>query len=142
MSDLQPMSVWQNDASKLRDDLSLGARERVERDVHKGLGGMGAFDVRKDEGDIGFRPVEEFGAEPLSNGEWTAVAWEFVGTHTGAFLGIEATHRQVTIQGVTLVASKGDEFQRYIHLPGLLGQLGVTLTRPTIGDGDEGTSPS
>ncbi len=125
------MSEWQRQASDLEDDTSLAASERVQRDIGKILGQ--SFDVR--DVDRGFIEAEGFaGAGPLSNGSWTAVTWEFECFHVGPrpFLGIEPTNRQVTIEGVTLVNEKENLFQRYIHLPGLLGQLGVTLTRPTI----------
>jgi hypothetical protein len=125
------VSDWQKEASGREDDTNLGASERARRDVEKFLGQ--SFDVR--DVDRGFAEVEDFAGDgPMGNGSWAAVAWEFECFHVGPnlFLGIEPTKRQVTIEGVTLVNQNTNLFQRYIHLPGLLGQLGVTLTRPTI----------
>lgn len=60
--------------------------------------------------------------------------WSWTGVHddtgpAGAFNGIAASGRPVTVSGFTLMSAEGDRFtvRRYVDWAGLFAQLGLTL---------------
>lgn len=73
-------------------------------------------------------PAERSG--PLGPGS-VAVEWEFNGVHDkdGAFNGLAASGRPVTVRGFTILSADNGALQirRYIDWVGLYAQLGLTL---------------
>lgn len=56
------------------------------------------------------------------------VCWTFSGTHLGEFMGVPATNKKVSVDGITIhILSKGIIMDTYISLDmwGLMQQLGV-----------------
>jgi hypothetical protein len=74
------------------------------------------------------------GLSAIANENSAVVVWQFTGRHTGEFQYIEATGRDVVVQGCSVISPGGDGFElrHYINWVGVLGQLGVTFTRPLL----------
>jgi hypothetical protein len=79
------------------------------------------------------------------------VEWTYHGIHAqdGAFNGLRASNREVTVRGFTMMGIDDDgrfKIRRYIDWAGLFAQLGLTLnwriplTHPDYGDTGEGTA--
>jgi hypothetical protein len=103
------------------------AAELVIRDVLLGLGD--SF-----QSDDGPRITDA----TLSNGESTAVTWEYECVHSGLFQGLNPTGKRLTIRGITIIANhlddeKGASFARYIDWSQVMTDLGMYASyRPTI----------
>jgi hypothetical protein len=112
----------------------IDAITATQEDLVKGL--SDAF--RIDPSDIKVdSPVNE---PVLANDAYAAVLWALRGTHTGTFVGLEPTGREVTIEGLTLVKlpeREGDDpqFMRFVDWSEVLGQLGVSMSgRPILAE--------
>src|SRR4051812_17185750 len=72
----------------------------------------------------------------LTNGDATAVVWQFDCVHTGVFQGLKPKGKAVTIRGVTIVdhvAEGGPLLQRYVDWSEVMADLGMFANfRPTI----------
>jgi hypothetical protein len=69
----------------------------------------------------------------------TAVVWEFPCRHTGIFQGLNATHKDLTVRGTTIVQQDGDVtlFRRFIDWAEVMTGLGMYASfRPTISSED------
>jgi SnoaL-like polyketide cyclase len=113
------------------EPMNFDAVTAVQDDISQGL--AGAFTI--DSG--GIRVDSPLNEKLLENNTYAAVVWSLTATHTGPFVGLEATGREVTIEGVTLVqkpTSKTEQqFMRYIDWSAVLGQLGVSMSgRPIL----------
>jgi hypothetical protein len=95
--------------------------------------GLGPFFEATD----GFSVPTQFGMEPpITNGQMTAVVWQYAGRHSAEFQGVPATDRVVTIRGTTVVDHSGPEplFHRYVDWLDVMAQLGLTANmRPASG---------
>jgi hypothetical protein len=122
-------------------------------DIHEDIIGIVQEDIRAGfdpafGGDASvFNPVDQFhkGPEdadvgPIDNERCAVVIWTYDGVHSNAFQGIEATNAPVTIEGCSVVSQDADGnlvYRRYVNWVGLLGQMGVTFTRPVQYDASE-----
>ena len=103
------------------------AEELVVRDVLLGLGDS----FRSEEG-------PKVTDATLTNGESTAVVWEYECEHTGLFQGLNPTGKRLTIRGITIVADHRDDekeasFSRNIDWAQVMTDLGMYASyRPTI----------
>ena len=66
----------------------------------------------------------------------TAVLWRWAGQHEAEFQGVIATHKVVTIRGVTMVdhdpkTTQQPMFERYVDWLDLFNQLGIGLSLRT-----------
>ena len=67
----------------------------------------------------------------VAEADRVAVRWSLQGTHGGAFMGIPATGRSVTLSGINiyrLANGKIQENHESVDIHGLLRQLGATVT--------------
>jgi hypothetical protein len=108
------------------------ARDEVQKDVTNALGAQ-LPDGRGWELDEAFPRWER---DPLSDDEsgTVAVPWTWHGMNEG-LLGLAATHREVTLRGLTVVTERGQDLlcQRYVDWLPALQQAGIVLfTRPIV----------
>jgi predicted ester cyclase len=76
----------------------------------------------------GFPDLEWIREDALIDGNRTAVAFRFAGTHAGPFLGLAPTNRRFEIRGVTLMTVRDGKivYERRIYdFTSFLVQLGV-----------------
>jgi len=108
------------------------ARDEVQKDVEAAL----SEQLRPGRG---FALDEVFSAwlqDPLQDdaGSVVVVPWTWHGENEG-LLGLAATHREVTLRGITIVSEQGPELlcQRYVDWLPALQQAGIVLfTRPIV----------
>jgi len=104
------------------DDTVTGLRSAFGGDASV-FSTVGQFHTGLHGGDVGL----------IDNERCAVVVWEYQGVHSAEFLGIEATGTPVTIEGCTVVSLDQEgqlQYRRYVNWVGVLGQLGVTFTRP------------
>jgi hypothetical protein len=121
---------------------AVEAIEFVKNDVS---GYFGEIFTREDDEETQFVVEQKFHGNPgeddtsaLANELSAVVVWEFSGRHTSDFEYIEATGRDVVVQGCSVVSKDLDvdelRIRHYVNWVGVLGQLGVTFTRPLIAE--------
>jgi len=110
------------------------AEELVRQDVEQGIGGWlnSAADVDL----AGFRVLEPFVGDPISNAETgtVAVPWAWVGRHEGEVMGYLPTGNVVEVRGISVVrdTDDGPAFSRFVDWVGVLAQIGVSFTTRPI----------
>jgi hypothetical protein len=121
-----------------RDDTPVlpvppNAFDAVEADIKGGL--ESSFSAREEGFQIvGVRPDDD-GTGGLTDGQVTAVEWQFDCTHSADFQGLAATELPITIYGVTIAEQVDGQWQlrRYIDWLSVTGQLGLSLSwRPVV----------
>ena len=68
----------------------------------------------------------------IDNGDRVAVRWSSAGRHTGEFMGIPATGRQVTVKGIDIFRLAGDKIAdlwQEIDIMGILEQISAPTLR-------------
>jgi steroid delta-isomerase-like uncharacterized protein len=66
--------------------------------------------------------------DTVAEGDKVVVCWTFSGTHQGEYMGVPATHKKVSVDGITIhVLAKGIIMDSYgsLDIWGLMQQLGV-----------------
>jgi predicted ester cyclase len=105
------------------------AFKMVMDDVVAGL--AGTFSPREEDDIEPFRVAERFKeADVISNASVVAVPWSFSCRHTGDFHGLFRTGRDLQIEGMTLVDSRGGApmLHRYVDWLGVIAQLGLEVS--------------
>ena len=100
----------------------------VRDDVRVGIG-----DIFTTDGDFNeaFTVAKSFTEqEVITNGSTFAVPWTYDCRHTGDFQGLFPTNRKLTIEGVTLLDTSGNEplLHRYVDWVGVIAQLGIDVS--------------
>jgi hypothetical protein len=102
------------------------ARERVERDVVKGLG-----DTFAPIGDPAISVQHDY-RERMGDSEVVPVGWIYRCRHSGDFQGLFPTNRELEIHGMTVVDYTRDRerpmFHRYVDWLGVITQLGLSVS--------------
>jgi hypothetical protein len=108
------------------------ARSEVEKDVAAALGGQlpdgNGFSIDDAFPEWEVNPMADDGSNTV------AVPWTWHGMNEG-LLGLAATHREVTLRGVTVLTERGPDLmcQRYVDWLPALQQAGIVLfTRPIV----------
>lgn len=57
----------------------------------------------------------------IAVGDKVVIRWTFVGTHVGQFLGVEATGRRVTLEGIDIFEVRGGRITQFWNAFDLLG---------------------
>ena len=112
-------------------DRVAAARDLVRRDVEQALGPAFAASG----GGFRFSAPSADESDPIQSSRYTAVAWEYTGTHNQRFGGIDATGVEVTFRAVTIVDHASDPvtLSRYIDWLSVMRQLGVpSYGRPVV----------
>jgi predicted ester cyclase len=68
----------------------------------------------------------------IAEGDRVVVRWRLLGTHQGAFAGIEPTGRPITLKGIAIYRVAGGKLiERWVvsDLHGLLQEIGVPASR-------------
>lgn len=71
----------------------------------------------------------------IRDGDRVAIEWRAEGTHAGRFMGIPATRRQVTLEGITLLTLRDGRIarlRRVWDIAGVIRQLGLLPELPQI----------
>jgi hypothetical protein len=101
----------------------------VMHDVVTGLGD--SFTPRFGDAAESFRVAERFEeADVIGNDQIAAVPWTYFAVHSGDFLCLFPTNREVTIQGMTFVDNRKDDpvLHRYVDWTGVIVQLGLEVS--------------
>jgi hypothetical protein len=80
--------------------------------------------------------LEDLAEQPLTNGVFTAVPWEYEAIVAVSRRGVPEDPRTVRIRGVTIVEEQEGEdavFRRYVDWAGVWAQLGVSSGRGESG---------
>lgn len=102
--------------------------EAVRADVEEGLGR--SFEPHEDEVGAGWSVADVFAdIEPMTNGSFTTVPWQYRCRHTGWFQGAAPTGNALTIRGTTVVDHRSDEalFHRHVDWLAVMYALGYDL---------------
>jgi hypothetical protein len=107
----------------IKDDNTFGL---VKGDILDVIGNVFTSDD-----DDAFDVADEFrDSETIRNTDLIAVPWTYRCYHTGDFQGLFPTWRELTIEGVTVIDTRGAApmLRRYIDWLGVLTQLGVDVS--------------
>ena len=111
----------------------------VKRDVIDGL--RDGFTAREENEDEAFVVAKDFDDEKefIGNEGIAVVPWTYYCVHTGDFLCLFPTGRNIVINGVTLVDRRGDDtlLHRHVDWAGLISQLGLEVSARVTVDEEE-----
>lgn len=103
----------------------LFAAEVVDRSVAKAEEqiGLDGFKRRIGRHHAGVADLRMEIHELVADGDLVAFRWSFTGTHTGTWMGREATNRPFVLNGMNLERFDGDLVVEHFSYPDLLGLL-------------------
>lgn len=105
----------------------------VADDLRDGLGPAFVPAVDGDDAITHPRPFDD--REPITNGTFTTVVWEYRARHADWFQGVPPTNRELTIRGTTIVDHRNDAkplLHRYIDWLNVLYGIGMTMYHRVI----------